>query len=64
MKTTKLLIGTLILMILLFCSNYFLFNEEHEISLARASFQSVLSGVIFFVIMFLVSKGNNNEPKN
>lgn len=61
MKTTKLFIGTLVFMIILFCSNYFLFNEEHEISLARASFQSVSSGVIFFVIMFLVTKKKNYE---
>ncbi|OBW40194.1 hypothetical protein AB670_03454 [Chryseobacterium sp. MOF25P] len=58
MKTNKLLIGTLILMILLFCTNYFLFNGEHEISLARATFQSVFSGLIFFVIMYLTSKNN------
>ncbi len=61
MRITKLPVGTLILMILLFCSDYFLFNKENDVLTKRAVFQSLLSGIIFFIIMFLPTKRNNNE---
>ncbi|UOE38130.1 hypothetical protein [Chryseobacterium oryzae] len=64
MKTTKLFIGTLIFGILIFCSNYFLFNEENEISVMSAALQSLFSSVIFFVLMYFINKKNNNESTN
>lgn len=56
MKITKLLIGTAIFGVLLFISNYFLFNKEHEISLMSALLKSLFSSVVFFVLMYLLNK--------
>lgn len=64
MKTTKLFIETLIFGIIIFCSSYFLFNEENEISVMSAALQSLFSSVIFFVLTYFINKKNNNESTN